>query len=601
VLHFSIYFSLAWIMLIKLQGYKANDDASPSAFRSLGRQKLRASDIISLISIATKLADIIAGFWSSMLAIRFAHVVWKKIRSVRPYDTDKVDKVIRWTTQYYFPPTTMGGRLFSPQAVMIRLCLLLFGLSFIGAPLIEGALDWSSSSQLGEPGAARVATGNPTAQFFRWNWPSSGNMLDRQEIAEAASLASIAWERQTASNASDTTTAGTGLENRRPCRHVTNDTPFPVGSEIHNVTIPCIVVHNITWPTGETPSYIKTILDNSTAVSASNYDPFSAGVDHPGIGVLFDPTNTTLPLPVKFGTKKINIAVIDQPSYPAPFGWSGTMATIIFLSRAYPYAPFLVDPFGYQALNNSIPNREERGHIISVRPGEAGVKPDRTYTYLTVNFTAGVRFSARGRYIKPNVIETDTEDDSDDDIVPGPWVREALYMMSDVMATVAVTNSSEMATWQNLQGYAEALIRYSYLGAWDVLQRQFDPNSTELAVTLLEPRLQANVNVARVLGWFVLNLGFTCTALSLPFLWRDEVERDDHDQSEGGESESRREGKKTGTGTKDKMQDIAELMRTVTAYEAKLEPGAVVRKGEVKGKVKEKEPDSEDDKLLAGR
>jgi len=45
-------------MPIKLQGYKARDDASPPAFRSLGRQKLRASDIMSLILVATKLADV---------------------------------------------------------------------------------------------------------------------------------------------------------------------------------------------------------------------------------------------------------------------------------------------------------------------------------------------------------------------------------------------------------------------------------------------------------------------------------------------------------------------------------------------------------------
>ena len=280
-----------------------------SSFRSLGRQKLRASDIISLISVATKLADVIAAFWSGMLAIRFAHVVWEKVRMERPYDGQRMDKIIRWTTQYYFPPTTMGGRVFTIQAVVMRLSLALFGLSFIGAPLIEGALDWSSSSQLGELGSVKVSTGNPTAQFFRWNWLAIGHMLDRQEIAEAASLASIAWERQTTSNATD-------LE-RRPCRHVTNDTPFPVGSEIHNVTVPCIVVHDVSWPTGNMSAYVKSILDNSKAASASNYDPFIAGVDHPGIAVLFDPANKILPLPAKFGNSSLDYAISASPTIPS--------------------------------------------------------------------------------------------------------------------------------------------------------------------------------------------------------------------------------------------------------------------------------------------
>ena len=69
--------ALAGAMPIKLQGYKAHDDASPPAFRPLGRQKLRASDIMSLISVAIKLA----AFWSGMLPIRFAHVMWKKVRT----------------------------------------------------------------------------------------------------------------------------------------------------------------------------------------------------------------------------------------------------------------------------------------------------------------------------------------------------------------------------------------------------------------------------------------------------------------------------------------------------------------------------------------
>lgn len=532
-------------MLIKLQGYKARDDNSPSAFRSFGRQKLRASDIISLISLATKLADIIAGFWSGMLAIRFAHIIWEKVRDEcderdgcdKDRYAKKIDKMIRWTTQYYFPPTTMGGKLLSLQSIIIRLSLLLFGLSFVGAPLIEGALDWSSSSQLGEAGTERVSMGNPTAQFFRWNFPSVNNKLDRQEVAEAASLASIAWERGT----TDATESDLG---RRPCRHVTNDTPFPIGSEVHDVTIPCIEVHDITWPTQPMSRYVKTILDDSKLASASEYAPFNAGGDHPGIAVLFDPTNKTLPLPVKFGKSDHRFLVFDQPDYPTPFLWSGTMIAVVLLSRFYPYEPFLVDPFGYNATNKPINNHEDRGTIVSIQPGNAGVRPDRTYTYLTVNFTAGVRFSSRGTYVKSNVIETEGRNSS---ITPGPWVREALYMMSDVMTTVAVMNTSEAPTWDNLESYTESLIRQSYLGAWDILQRQFDPNSTELAVTLREPRLQASVNAPRVLGWFFLNIAFTCTALSLPLLRRG-----------GG---SRKSG-----GAKE-MQDIADLMREVAVYQ----------------------------------
>jgi len=242
------------------------------------------------------------------------------------------------------------------------------------------------------------------------------------------------------------------------------------------------------------------------------------------------------------------------------------MTAIILLSRKYPFDPFLVDPFDYQALNKPMNNYEERGNAISVRPGEAGVRPDKTY--LTINFTAGIRFSSRGTYVKSNVIETDGGDLDGRDITPGLWVRQALYMMSDVMSTVAVMNTSEVPTWENLFNYTEALVRYSYLGSWDILQRQFDPNSTELAVTLREPRLQASVNVVRVLAWFFLNVGFTCTALSLPFLRKDGGEKDE------------------------KMEDIADLVRKVTRYEANL------KAKETEGG-KQKDVESEDEELLS--
>jgi len=570
-LHFCLYTSLAGVMLVKLQGYKARDDNSPSAFRSLGRQKLRASDIISLISVATKLADIIAGFWSGMLAVRFAHVVWKNVRKDSD-SAERVDKIIRWTTQYYFPPTTIGGRLFSLHSVVIRLSLLIFGLSFIGAPLIEGALDWSSSSQLGEPGTKRIETGNPTAQFFRWNFPLVNNKLDRQEIAEAASLASIAWERQTTDDETDPDPF------RRPCRHVTNDTPFPVGSEIHNVTIPCVEIHDISWPTEPMSPYAKKIVENSNITSASDYAPFGASGDHPGIAVLFDPTNKTLPLPVRFGkyNRKDIFYVSGQPDYPSAFLWSGTMTVVVLLARSYPFKPPLVDPFGYNATNKPLNNHEERGTVVDLTPGDAGVRSDRTYTYLSVNMTAGLRFSSRGVYVKSNVIETNG---SDADITAGPWVREALYMMSDVMSTVAVMNSSEVPTWDNLVNYTESLIRHSYLGAWDVLQRQFDPNSTELAVTLREPRLQASVNNPRVLGWFFLNIAFTCTALSLLILWRGK--------------------ERWGDG----MQDIADLIREVAKCETELEKDVLEKDGPKQKGQKDMESDveSEDEGFLPSR
>jgi hypothetical protein len=103
-------------------------------------------------------------------------------------------------------------------------------------------------------------------------------------------------------------------------------------------------------------------------------------------------------------------------------------------------------------------------------------------------------------------------------------VKQALYMLPDVMSTVAIMNTTELNTWHNLINYTETLIRYSYLGAWDMLQRNYDENSTSLTATLLEPRLQASVSRARVLAWFFVNLLFTFSGVTVFILWQEDHE-----------------------------------------------------------------------------
>ena len=77
---------------------------------------------------------------------------------------------------------------------------------------------------------------------------------------------------------------------------------------------------------------------------------------------------------------------------------------------------------------------------------------------------------------------------------------------------LSTSNTTMLPTWDNLNGYMEALIKHSYLGSWTLL-RSLQSNSTILKVNIAEPRLQAKVSHIRVLAWFVISLFVPISAL----------------------------------------------------------------------------------------
>jgi hypothetical protein len=308
--HGVLSFTLCMVLIFALDGYKARDDGASSPF-SDGGLKLRASDIITVLSAFTKLVEFIGGLWAGTLVLKCGFVVWKKVRDG---PDERIGNELSRAMDWHFPKrSSMSWTKLEDLAV--RLSLILVVPALLAAPLIEGSVDWQSSFELGTPTAANSA--NPIVQFWRWTWPSSGGMLDRQEITEAASLAGLAWE-----NATSPTDNTPG---RKPCRHVVNQSQFLSGSKLHNATIPCIAIHSITWPSTPMPQFVSHVFNNSYLTSASNYSPFTAAIDHPGIAILFDPTNTTLPNPPLFANNRsrsmpeLTFLGLGKPIYPDPF------------------------------------------------------------------------------------------------------------------------------------------------------------------------------------------------------------------------------------------------------------------------------------------
>ena len=496
IVHLPACVLIVVVMLVWVDGYKALDGSSPRYTN--GRLTLGSNDVITVLSVVLKLLEMLMEIWATAILWKCARVITKKASF--PDKKYNLEDARRWALEkeLSWPKFVTVPR--HMKITMVLSIWLIRPQSYFG-PVLEGALNWGSSSAFG--GTVSVQSGNPTSNFALWRYVATDG-LDRSAVSKAGAFVDLAWQNGTFAN-NNTTQSG------RPCRHVVNDDHIPVGSTLHNGTVPYIIIHDISWPILDAmPLTIQQFINDSQILSVSGDSPLSY-VNNPGVGVLFDPTNETLSLPAILSTQLSNAttSIVSTPVYPDSFMFSGTMAAVVQILKNNYYEPYLQDPFGLGHLNNNYSSGQE----LSVQ-AETWL-PSQVFTYLLINFTVGVTTSATSTYVTGRVTEADSDGV---DIRAGPWVKQALYMLPDVMSTVAIMNTTELNTWHNLINYTETLIRYSYLGAWDMLQRNYDNNSTNLTATLLEPRLQASVSRGRVLAWFFVNLLFTFSGVTVFFI-----------------------------------------------------------------------------------
>jgi len=485
IVHAVLYIALSLAMLVAVDGYLAQDDGHTSE-PSSQRPTFRSSDIITFVSAATMAVSWIAGIWSGSVLAKSGYVVW--VNSREDVDKELVADKIRRTMDHQLPVYLGTRRDFT----LVQIATLLVIPAFIAAPLLQGALDWRSSSEA--TGLTTLKSGNPAASFWGWNY-LDGNARDAdEENWGAASLAGITWDSHSQSSSSG----------KQTCRHVISHTQFPPGSKLLNAMIPCIIIHSISIPTTPVPPEGITIIDNPRLITTSKAWRLFGEIA--GTIALFDPTNTSLPIPPVLGSDipPGDIIFASDPIYPSPFLWSGPMTALLVIAKYMPYPPYSAEPFGIKPPPNSLP----RGAVMSFAEGE-GVRPEKYFIHLRVNFTAGVIHPPSSTYIKRNVIEADANDPEGGDIRPASWVKEAVYMMSDTMNCMVRMNSTAIPTWRNLESYVRDLVRFSYMAAWTNLQQKFEPNSTDLVVEMQEPRLQARVSRWRVVVWMLINVAFS--------------------------------------------------------------------------------------------
>jgi hypothetical protein len=479
-LHFLCCIALAIAMVYGVDGYKALDGTKTPRYTN-GKFTLRSSDVSTLISAGTTIIGLILTSWSTTVTTQCVFALLE--------DPGLSISKFTWIMKWKVPLLRLSGS----SGIVCLILLLTFPQQYTD-PIINGAVNWGSS--LEEVGTITVASGNPEADYTLWGWYGS-KLQDRQAaVQRAAGMTNLAWA---------TATNGSSGAVQTTCRHVVNGVQIPIMSQLDNVTIPCIVVNSITWPTASVPSLVKNVADVSNQLSITDTTPFSF-VNYPGNAVIFDQSNTTLQLPYNNSLYNYNFIDLSDPIYPTAFRFSGEMTVIVLLGKHYIDAPFFTDGFGYALPANNFSTLSSLEQL--------------DFTYLTINFTAGVILSQNSTYISSSVIESNPSI-QDRDIIEAPWVHEALYLLPDVMSTVAIMNATSLSTWFNLENYTENLIRYSYQGAWDMLQRSFDPNSTSLVARIEDTRVQATVTKWRVYLWLGISLLLTASVVPLVVLMSD--------------------------------------------------------------------------------
>ena len=469
--------ALSLILALVIDGYNAVDTSTPRYIN--GKLQLRVSDITTLISVGLVIIKFLVTTWTAVAVWRCAFELTHNTEAGIGREQ------LSFMTKYKLPPWARypvqqpkGLRSWSVLAILLSI----LPQPFI-APLLSGAVNWNPSLV---PGSTLVPVNStdPSAAFAYWyQYPSVNYTSKRNNVLRiAAGFASLAWSDSSTISVNGTSLTGNG------CRHIVNDDGLPPNSTLSNSIVPCIKFHNISWATsaGDIPSKVANLaLSSSLILFNDSIDLYS----NPGHAVLFDPN-----LPWNSSE--------DGYVLPTPTLFSGTKTLALVVANQYttPGCTNLDDSsFGDV---NQIPQ-----YINSWALGTC-------YLFANVTLTAGVTMSAISTYITLRVIEDQTPID---EVIfePDPWVQDSFWLLPDLMTMVSVMNSSLLPTWDNIDLYAENLIRQTYLASWDSFHRMFDEGGSVSSAIPREPRIQATVSYQRVFAWLGVSLLMTVGGILL--------------------------------------------------------------------------------------
>lgn len=484
---------MAVVVALKLNGYMALAYDWQSRHQPGNHYVLRVSDITTLLSAATTVIGFFGKMWIGI-------ITWRYIFILLQNDGMKIHHISQMIGG--LPPWKWPQRIEWPVFIIL---LCIFPQQYVD-PLFSGSVNWNFANQFGPP--FHMDSGSPTASSSLWYWYLQ-QASDRLRVSrQAEGLASISWTANDGQTAVDGTD---GIFGGVSCRHVMSGVAA-VNSTVQSAVIPCIEIHNITWPNEKVPDDIQGFAGgNNHELSIVGGIPFS-DYEHSGAAVMFSRKEPQWNTASTVSLDHDNA----MATFPEATRYSGNMTVIVLLLRQ--------DANGCRPVaGSSLGNHNVFGNTGDINqqlgdnpfPSWANTQED-CFVYGTVYFTAGIVRPRSSTFVSSQVVEFYPNLDYDAEentlsssiqnitaiIEPSIWTREALWLMPDVMSSLAVMNSSLLPTWENLNNYTATLIRQSYFASWDVLHLAFEQNDTgTLNVFPAENRLQASVSFARLFAW----------------------------------------------------------------------------------------------------
>lgn len=467
---------LALSLALGLNGYEAGDASNPHYVE--GKLLLRVSDITTLISVALVVIKVIIGMWSTM-------VLWAAGQYFATNDAPSrtVLKMIRWK----LPPWLLDPKNLShnPRAWAISAALVAVLIQAFINPIITGSVNWNTAFHISSK-AVSVSSVAPTASFSSWYWYNAQGAFDKRAfLRSAAGYANLAWGDPSTVDDKGQSLVGNG------CRHVVNDDGLPSESILADAILPCIDIKGIHWYRSMDEIDGNEWDLGGGSLTLVNDDPYY--YYRAGVTLVFDP-------------KKLHTAPASTDKPPPATKFSGTMTVALMLYRRH----YETDPPCNKLPNTEFGDIGALPYLVLPRLSTAG--DENCYLLGKIEFGAGVTRSRRATYVSPRVV-ADTTPIGEVSLETDPWVQEALWLLPDLLAMLAVMDVSLPPKLHNIDGFVAGIVRQAYLGAWDVLSRGFDEQGPQYSAFPAESRLLADVSFARVFVWLALSLLMTVSGI----------------------------------------------------------------------------------------
>ncbi|KAF8241870.1 hypothetical protein K440DRAFT_641096 [Wilcoxina mikolae CBS 423.85] len=290
---------------------------------------------------------------------------------------------------------------------VVTITLLVMLPSTLMTPLLSGAVDWTSV--LVRVDAGKAITTMTILETDNWHWYQYDGTTQKKLVDRAVGIAGLVW-------------SNIEQGDKQGCRHVVpQNENLPVNSTV-------------------LPQYIQDVLENPKNVSVTG-DLFSAV--YLGNSLMFNDSRRT--------AKQRN-------DFPAPVRFSGEKTVVVIVGNdVVESVENCTVHLGMESMFGIPKSTTGSQYMVMV------ASHYRCAVVGTINFTAGVIYSPESTYVSRGSIET--RNIANNLIVADRWVAEAIYLMPDIMGKISLTNTTSLATWNNLDGYIKSLVRQSYIAA----------------------------------------------------------------------------------------------------------------------------------------